>query len=75
MATDQVIDIDKFKTQLKNFDALRDTDEIQTGTLPRIQPKLANEWLPELEPSVRDVLNKNGLIDYTNIKPMLSVNR
>ena len=61
MAKNQIIDIEKFKTQLKNFDALRDTDEIQTGTLPHIQPKLANEWMPELEPSVHDALNNMGI--------------
>lgn len=56
-----MVDIKKFKVQLKTFDALRDTDDIQIGTLPYIQPKLANEWMPELEPSVRDALNKNGI--------------
>ena len=61
MAKNQIIDIEKFKTQLKNFDALRDTDEIQTGTLPPIQPKFAKEWVPGLEPSVRDVLKENGI--------------
>ncbi len=56
-----MIDIKNFMTQLKEFDALRDTDEIQTDTLPHIQPKFANEWMPELEPSVRNALNKNGI--------------
>ena len=61
MATNQAIDIEKFKTQLKKFDALRDTDEIQTGTLPHIQPQSADEWPTALEPSVRKVLNNTGI--------------
>ena len=61
MATNQTINIEKFKAQLETFDALRDTDEIQTGTLPHIQPQSADEWPTELEPSVRKVLNNIGI--------------
>ena len=61
MATNQTIDIEKFKAQLKNFDALRDTDEIQTGTLPHIQPDSADESLPELHTSIQKALNKIGI--------------
>ena len=61
METNQMIDIEKFKTQLKNFDALRDTDEIQTGTLPHIQPQSADEWPAELDASVRNALIASGI--------------
>ena len=61
MATNQIIDIEKFKTQLKKFDALRDEDEIQGDTRPYIQPELADEWSPELDPSLQDVLKKIGI--------------
>ena len=61
MATDQAIDIKKFKTQLKNFDALRDTDEIQTGTLPHIRPQSASEWPAELDVLIRNTLIAAGL--------------
>lgn len=61
MATDQKIDIEEFKAQLKNFGALRDPDEIQTGTLPHIQPDSADKSLPELHTSVQKALNKIGI--------------
>ena len=61
MATDQTIDIEKFKAQLKNFDALRDTDDRQMGTLPHIQPNFADESLPELHTSIQKALNKIGI--------------
>lgn len=61
MATNQMIDMKRFKTQLEKFDALRDTDDIKTGSLPPIQPKFAKEWVPGLEPSVRDVLKESGI--------------
>ena len=38
-----MIDIAQFKEQLKKFDALRDDDEIQTGTVECIQPQHAQE--------------------------------
>ena len=58
MATNQMIDMKKFKAQLKNLDALRDSDDIQTGTLPSIQPDSAVESLPELHTSIQRGLNK-----------------
>ena len=61
MAINQIIDIEKFKTQLKKFDALRDTDEIQTGTLPHVQPDSVDESLPELHTSIQKALNKVGI--------------
>ena len=61
MATNQTIDIEKFKAQLETCDALRDSDKIRTGTLPHIQPQYADEWPAELEPSVRKVLNNTGI--------------
>ena len=58
MASNQTINIEKFKVQLKKFDALRDSDDIQAGTLPSIQPDSANESLPELHTSIQKALNK-----------------
>ena len=59
MAANQTIDIEQFKAQLKTFDALRDTDEIQTGTLPYIKPESADESLPKLHTSIQKALNNN----------------
>ena len=61
MAKNQTFDIEKFKAQLEIFDALRDSDKIQTDTVPHIQPEFAKEWVPGLEPSVRDVLKESGI--------------
>ena len=61
MATDRIIDIEKFKTQLRNSGALRDTDDIQTGTLPHVQPDSADESLPELHTSIQKALSKIGI--------------
>lgn len=47
--------------KLKEFDALRDNDEIKTGIVERIQPNLANEWPAQLVPSVRDALIQSGI--------------
>ena len=56
-----MIDIAQFKEQLKEFDALRDDDEIQTGTVECIQPQYAQEWPSELHPSVRNALIRAGI--------------
>ncbi len=47
---------EKLVEQLKEFDALRDKDEINTGTVDRIEPQYADEWPTQLHPSVRDSL-------------------
>ena len=56
-----MIDIAQFKEQLKKFDALRDDDEIQTGTVECIQPQHAQEWPSELHLSVRNALICAGI--------------
>ena len=61
MATNRTIDMEKFKAQLKEFDALRDDDNIQECTLERIQPQLAEVWPPELDPSVHNAIKNTGI--------------
>ena len=61
MATNRMIDLEKFKAQLKEFDALRDDDKIQEGTLEHIQPQLAEVWPPELDTSVHNAIKKTGI--------------
>ena len=39
-----MFDIATFEAKLKEADALRDKDEIKTGTIERIKPHLASEW-------------------------------
>ena len=56
-----MINIEKFKTQLREFDALRDDDEIQTGTVECIQPQYVQEWPSELHPSVSNALIRAGI--------------
>lgn len=56
-----MIDTAQFREQLKEFDALRDDDEIQTGTVECIQPQYAREWPSELHPSVRNALIHAGV--------------
>ncbi len=56
-----MIDIENFVTQLKEFDALRDDDEIQTETVECIEPQYAQEWPSELHPSVRNALIHAGI--------------
>ncbi len=55
------IDIDRFLSQLKEFDALRETDTINFGTVDRIQPRYADEWPTQLDPAVRDTLVRAGI--------------
>ena len=40
---------------------LREADEIQTGTLEHIQPRLADEWPAGLAPSVRNAISNIGI--------------
>lgn len=56
-----MIEIDNFVTKLKEFDALRDDDEIQKGTVESIEPKYADEWPSELDTSVRNALINAGI--------------
>ncbi len=54
-------DISELEALLKEFDALRDDDEIKKGTVDRIQPQYATEWPNQLHPSVRDALISTGI--------------
>ncbi len=55
------IDIDRFLARLKEFDALRDSDTINRGTVDRIQPGYADDWPAQLDPAVRDALVGTGI--------------
>ena len=55
------MEMERFLARLKEFDALRDADEVKTGTLERIKPALADEWPAQLDASVRDALAKGGI--------------
>ena len=56
-----MIDIAKFQAQLRQLDALRGDDQINVGTVDRIQPQHADEWPLELDSSVRDALVNTGV--------------
>lgn len=56
-----MIDIAKFEAQLREFDALRDDDQIETGAVGRIQPQHEDKWPPELDSSVREALISIGI--------------
>ena len=56
-----MFDIATFEAKLKKFDALRDKDEIKTGTVERIQPRLASEWPVQLHPDVCKALIQAGI--------------
>ena len=55
------IDLNKILSRLSEFDALRSDDTINTGTVDRIQPQVAEAWPDELDSSVRDALMKAGI--------------
>ena len=50
-----------FLESLETFDALRDTDTINRGTVARIQPELADRWPARLNPRVRSALVEAGV--------------
>lgn len=56
-----MIDIGNFKARLEEFDALRDKDDIKTGTVEHIQPRHAEQWPAELDVSVRNALRNTGI--------------
>jgi len=47
----------KFQETLKQFDALRDDDRMQSRTVDSIEPEYADEWPMRLQDSVRKALN------------------
>ena len=53
--------IDRFLSRLREFDALRDADTIQRGSLERIKPEYADSWPTQLNSSVRDALVGAGI--------------
>ena len=55
------LDIDRFVAKLREFDALRDTDAVNQGSVDRIQPGFADEWPAQLNPLVRDSLVQAGI--------------
>ena len=57
----QVTDIANFEQKLKEFDALRDGDDIHRGTVERIQPQSAVDWPEQLHPSVRQAMIGAGI--------------
>ena len=56
-----MIAIERFKNQLKEFDALRDDDTVQTGMVERIEPQYADGWPAQLDLSIRDALCDVGV--------------
>ena len=57
----ETIDLDRFLARLNEFDALRAGDKLNTRTVDRIEPELADEWPAQLDSSVRDALNSIGI--------------
>lgn len=49
----------KFQETLKQFDALRDDDPMQSRTVDSIEPECADEWPMRLHDSVRKALNES----------------
>ncbi len=56
-----MIDIAQLEARLREFDALRENDDIKIDTLDRIQPHYADEWPPELDQKVREALVRTGI--------------
>jgi len=52
------MDFEALKTKLYEFDALREGDEIQEGTVDRIEPEFADAWPAEIHPCLRIELIK-----------------
>lgn len=56
-----MFDIDILKENLERFEALRDTDEIQTGSVDNIEPQYVKNWSLDLCQPVKDALHKAGI--------------
>lgn len=66
------MDFDSFKAKLYEFDALREGDEIQEGTVERIEPEYADSWPAKIHPHLRIELRKylyNKLPNLDSRKP------
>ena len=55
------VDIPRFLERLREFDAIRQADTINQGTVDRIRPTFATEWPEQLNPAVRDALVRAGI--------------
>ena len=55
------VNTDRFLARLKDFDALREFDTINRGTVDRIKPDHADEWPTQLNPAVRNALVRTGI--------------
>ena len=55
------VNIDRFLQRLREFDALRDADMINRGTVDRIRPAYADDWPAPLDPTVRNALVRAGI--------------
>ncbi len=55
------VDIDRFLERLGEFDAIREADTINRGTVDRIRPRHADEWPRQLNPDVRNALVGSGI--------------
>ena len=48
-----MLDMKRLERQLKELDALRGSDSIQSGSADRIEPQYADGWPAQLSPQVR----------------------
>ena len=55
------MDIEDFLEWLRKFDALRDNDDVRTGSVERIQPQHADKWPSGLNSRVRNALDRIGM--------------
>lgn len=55
------MDLAEFTNRLREFDALRDNDEIRGDVVENIKPDSAKEWPRELDSRVRDALTETGI--------------
>lgn len=55
------MDIDQLIARLKEFDALRDSDSVKRGSLPRIEPAYADAWPERVHPAIRGALEALGI--------------
>ena len=55
------VDVDRLIDRLRDFDALRDSDTVNRGTVDRIRPAYADEWPSQLNSAVRNALVRSGI--------------
>ena len=55
------LNVDHLIDRLRDFDALRASDTIRRGTVDRIRPAYADEWPRQLNPDVRNALDRAGI--------------